>query len=111
MTWRLRFACYADKKIGETIHPPPAAKSDERYIVTDGVDYYFTMSVKGHGLVTAKAEPAEERTFVWRMSEFVETLSEYAKGKVSVQALKKALAHVEPNRPNQALQPTADRGE
>jgi hypothetical protein len=88
-------------KLREALHPPPAKlaeSSTERVVVTDGVNYYYSMPLDSHGLVTAEGQPATENTPVWLMGELSEKLMGYAKGKESGDDLRKALRRVERKR-------------
>ena len=82
-------------KLFEALHPPPEPKSNERVIVLDGVTYYYSMPLKGHGLVTAEGKLVDKDTVVWLMGDISESLSAYAKGKASENDLKKTLKRIE----------------
>ena len=82
-------------KLLEALHPPPEAKDNERVIVLDGVSYYYSMPLGGHGLVTAEGKLVGQNTVVWLMGELSEALTAYAKGKASENDLKKALRRIE----------------
>ena len=83
-----------DTKLLEALHAKPEPP-DERVIVLDGVSYYYSMPLPGHGFVTAEGIPASQNTVAWVMGEFSEALSAYAKGQASEASLKKALNRAE----------------
>ena len=82
-------------KLLEALHPPPEPKDNERVIVLDGVSYYYSMPLQGHGLVAAEGKLVDQNPAVWLMGEFSEALTAYAKGKASESDLKKALRRIE----------------
>jgi hypothetical protein len=82
-------------KLLQALHPPPGPDESERYIVTDGVSYHYSILLQSHGLVTAEGQLILEKTPVWLMGELSEKLMDYAKGKVSEQELRNALRRVE----------------
>ena len=82
-------------KLLQSLHPPPGPDESERYIVTDGVSYYYSMPLQSHGTVTAEGQLISENTPVWLMGELSDKLISYAKGKASEDDLKKAVRRVE----------------
>jgi hypothetical protein len=82
-------------KLLHALHPPRGPDESERYIVTDGVSYYYSMALQGHGTVTAEGQLILENTPVWLMGELSDKLISYAKGKASEEDLKKAVTRVE----------------
>jgi hypothetical protein len=82
-------------KLLQALHPPRGPDESERYIVTDGVSYYYSMPLQSHGAVTAEGQLISEDTPVWLMGELSNKLISYAKGKASEEDLKKAVRRVE----------------
>jgi hypothetical protein len=82
-------------KLLEALHPPRGPDESERYIVTDGVSYYYSMPLQNHGTVTAEGQLVLENTPIWLMGDFSDKLIGYAKGKVSEDDLKKAVRRLE----------------
>jgi hypothetical protein len=69
-------------KLLQALHPPKGPDESERYIVTDGVSYYYSMPVQRHGLVAAEGQLILENTPVWLMGELSDKLIGYAKAKL-----------------------------
>jgi hypothetical protein len=90
-----RFKQLWQAKLLEAIHPPPGPDESERYIVTDGVTYHYSMPLQSYGLITAEGQLVLENTPVWLMGDLSEKLMDYARGKISEEKLQRALGRVE----------------
>jgi len=82
-------------KLLEALHPPRGPDESERYIVTDGVSYHYSMPLQGHGTVTAEGQLILEHTPVWLMGDLSNKMIAYANGKASEDDLNKAVRRVE----------------
>jgi hypothetical protein len=82
-------------KLFQALNPPHGGDGSERFIVTDGVRYQYSIPLQGHGLVTAQGRLVLKNTPVWLMGELSEVLSAYAQGQASENDVKEVLRRVE----------------